>query len=101
MRLLWLAIHINVSVHKLTYSRFNFLALDEIFALDKELQLNEVIREQILPQISARNEVEHPMKSLSLRGFRFPTSYNPAIIKFIKTRIHLKSLDLSDTQLRQ
>lgn len=40
MKLLWLALHVNVSVHKLTYSRLNFFAIDEIFALDKELHLN-------------------------------------------------------------
>lgn len=34
---LWMALHYNIQVCKLTYSRINFMALDEIMALDAEL----------------------------------------------------------------
>ena len=44
MQHLWLALHFNVSVCKLTYSRINFLAIDEIGAIDAELYLNDIIR---------------------------------------------------------
>ena len=45
MQHLWLALHYNVSVCKLKYSRINFLALDEIGAIEGELYLNELIRD--------------------------------------------------------
>ena len=46
---LWMALHCNVSVCKLNYSRINFFAVDEIMALDAELAMNVIIRDQIRP----------------------------------------------------
>ena len=51
---LWMALHYNVNVCKLTYSRINFLALDEIMALDAELQMNCIIRDEVRPLVEAR-----------------------------------------------
>ena len=51
---LWMALHYNVHVCKLTYSRINFLALDEIMALDAELSMNLIIRDQVRPLVDAR-----------------------------------------------
>lgn len=57
MKLLWLALYVNASVHKLSYSRTNFFAIEEIFAIDKELSLNQIIREEILPEVYAKNNL--------------------------------------------
>jgi len=46
-----------VNVHKLSYSRINFFAIDEIMALDAELQLNKIIRDHIIPKIDAMQAV--------------------------------------------
>ena len=50
---LWLAIHYSVNVCKLTYSRINFFALDEIKALDNEIAMNIIIRDEIKPKIES------------------------------------------------
>ena len=42
---LWMALHYNVKVCKLIYSRINFFAVDEIMAIDAELSLNIIIRD--------------------------------------------------------
>ena len=51
---LWMALHYNVTVCELVYSRINFLALDEIMAIDTELQLNNIIRDQVKPKVDER-----------------------------------------------
>ena len=82
---LWLSLHVNISVTKLTYSRLNFLALDEQVAIDAELSLNMIIRDQIMPKVSIKQKkLNTHIRELSLRGIRIPTATNPAIIKFIK-----------------
>jgi len=45
MQHLWVALHVNISVTKLTYSRINFFCLNEIRAIDAELNLNTMIRD--------------------------------------------------------
>ena len=50
---LWMALHYNVSVCDLKYSRVNFFAVNEIMALDAELALNIVIRDQVKPKIES------------------------------------------------
>ena len=37
---LWLALHKNISILELNYSRINFFALNEIKAIDVELAIN-------------------------------------------------------------
>ncbi len=49
MQHLWHALHMSVSVCELVYSRINFLALSEIFAIDVELELNRLIKSKIRP----------------------------------------------------
>lgn len=44
---LWLALHKNISIHDLVYSRINFFAIMEIKAIDAELALNKIIQEEI------------------------------------------------------
>lgn len=46
---LWLALHKNISVSKLNYSRINFFALLEMKAIDNELYMNSIIRQKIMP----------------------------------------------------
>ena len=41
---LWLALHKNISVCDLIYSRINFFALMEMACIDMELKLNKIIR---------------------------------------------------------
>lgn len=41
---LWLALHKNISVCDLEYSRINFFALQEMACIDMELKLNNIIR---------------------------------------------------------
>lgn len=41
---LWLALHKNISVCDLTYSRINFFSLMEMTCIDMELRLNKIIR---------------------------------------------------------
>lgn len=52
MQHLWIALHFNVSICKLKYSRINFLAINEIKAIDSELNLNEIIRSQVKPRFA-------------------------------------------------
>ena len=99
MQHLWMALHMSVSVCTLIYSRINFLALNEIFAIDVELKLNKLIKDKIRPAIekeSGQTQIE-----LSLRGFKISPKTNPALIKYIKLQQKLKSLDLSATGLKQ
>ena len=51
---LWMALHYNINVCTLTYSRINFMALDQIMALDAELSMNCIIRDQIKPLVDTR-----------------------------------------------
>ena len=51
MQHLWLSMHVNLSVTKLIFSRINFLAFDEQMAIDAELSLNIIIRDQIMPKV--------------------------------------------------
>ena len=41
----------SVSVCKITYSRINFLAINEIMAIDVELKINNIIKSKIRPAI--------------------------------------------------
>ena len=41
---LWRALHKNISVCDLEYSRINFFALQEMACIDMELKLNNIIR---------------------------------------------------------
>ena len=45
MQHLWVALHMNISVTKLNYSRINFFCLSEIRAIDAELHMNTIIRD--------------------------------------------------------
>ena len=49
MGLLWLALHKNICISELNYSRINFFALMEIKAIDAELDLNQMIQTDIKP----------------------------------------------------
>lgn len=40
MQHLWMALHVNTSCNKLTYSRTNFLAISEMLAIEHEIDLN-------------------------------------------------------------
>jgi hypothetical protein len=40
---LWLALHKNISICDLEYSRINFFALQEMACIDMELKLNNII----------------------------------------------------------
>lgn len=51
MQHLWLSLHMSVSVCKITYSRINFLAINEIMAIDVELKINNIIKSKIRPAI--------------------------------------------------
>ena len=85
---LWMALHYNVTVCKLKYSRINFLALDEIMAIDYELQLNNIIRDQVKPKVDERIQqlkVLDSQSEISLRGFEFTQMTRPAVIKYIKS----------------
>ena len=42
---LWLALHKNISVYELNYSRINFFCILEMKAIDAELALNKIIHE--------------------------------------------------------
>ncbi len=46
---LWLALHKNISVCELIYSRLNFFAIHEMGAIDLELKLNNVIQDKVIP----------------------------------------------------
>ena len=98
MQLLWLALHVNVGVIDLIYSRINFLALDEIRTIDSELFLNRMIDEEVRPNIE---RITHTKSEISLKGFQIPRRTSPAVIKYIKTIETMRSLDLSDTGLRR
>ena len=50
---LWLALHKNISVYELNYSRINFFCILEMKAIDAELALNKIIHEQIRPHFEA------------------------------------------------
>ena len=50
---LWMAVNANVNLCKLTYSRINFFALDEIAALDLEIALNVIIRDEVKPKVAS------------------------------------------------
>ena len=45
MQHLWVALHVNVSVVKLNYSRTNFFCIQEMRAIDAELRMNCIIRD--------------------------------------------------------
>jgi hypothetical protein len=45
MQHLWVALHVNICVIKLNYSRTNFFCLDEMRAIDAELRMNCIIRD--------------------------------------------------------
>ena len=48
---LWMALHANISVCQLTYSRTNFLSITEMVAIDHELDLNMKIKNSISPKV--------------------------------------------------
>ena len=50
---LWLALHKNISVSTLNYSRINFFALIEMKAIDAELTINNIIRTRLIPHFEA------------------------------------------------
>ena len=54
---LWLALHKNISIHDLVYSRINFFALMEIKAIDAELALNKIIQEEISNLLDLLNQM--------------------------------------------
>ena len=53
---LWAAMHKNSSVCELIYSRYNFFAIKEMQAVDIELKLNKIIRDEIIPVISHNSQ---------------------------------------------
>ena len=95
---LWLALHKNISIHDLVYSRINFFALMEIKAIDAELALNKIIQEEIQPTFEA-NQFSRSGKELSLKGYTVAKENSPAILKYIKMQTQMTSLDLSGTGL--
>jgi len=48
---LWMALHYNVHISSLIYSRINFFAIDEIMAIDGELILNNIVKDQVKPRV--------------------------------------------------
>ena len=79
---LWLALHKNISVCTLNYSRLNFFAILEMKAIDAEMALNDIIRQRIIPHfesVKGRSRTE-----LSLNGFPVERSVSPAILKYLK-----------------
>ena len=93
---LWMALHYNVNVCKLTYSRINFFALDEIAAIDLEIAMNVIIRDEVKPKVESclqRNlkkagntsSLKNQRREVSLSGFHFTKKTNPAVIKYIKS----------------
>lgn len=92
MQHLWLALHMNDSVTKLTYSKINFMAISEFVVIEGELTLNRYIKDDIKPRVPSKFE-------LSLGGIQKSNMNNEAILKYIKTHPKLQSLDLSDTNL--
>ena len=56
---LWLALHKNISVCTLNYSRLNFFAILEMKAIDAEMALNDIIRQRIIPHRDT-----HPLPSM-------------------------------------
>jgi len=83
---LWLALHKNISICELNYSRINFFSILEMHAIDAELALNQVIVKQILPIFKGNL---HGAKKLSFRGLEVPNENYPAIIKFLKMQLQL------------
>lgn len=61
---LWLALHKNISVHELIYSRINFFAILEMHAIDAELTLNKSIHDEIMPKFRGKLHT----KELSFRN---------------------------------
>ena len=48
---LWMALHVNISVCNLVYTRTNFLSIKEMVAIDHELDLNLKIKDSISPKV--------------------------------------------------
>lgn len=67
---LWVALHYNISVIELNYSRINFLAIESIRAVDEEVYLNRMIKTEILPQVELlkRSNPYTGNKELCLKG---------------------------------
>lgn len=53
---LWLALHKNISVCELIYSRCNFFAIQEMGAIDLELKLNNVIQDKVIPVLKKNGQ---------------------------------------------
>ena len=83
---LWVALHYNISVTELIYSRINFLAVLNIRAVDAELIINNTIRDSILPIVEkVRKEKKHAAADeLCLREVDIPKAFFPAVVKYIK-----------------
>ena len=87
---LWLALHKNISVCTINYSRLNFFALIEMKAIDAELTLNNIIQRRIIPHFETtrtwfnQKKKTKRRRELSLRGFLFEPKVSPAILKYIK-----------------
>ena len=71
---LWMALHYNVHVCRIIYSRINFFAIDEIMAIDGELVLNNIVKDQVKPRVDAaikQNQSLDNESEICLRGFEF------------------------------
>lgn len=104
MQHLWMALHVNTSCKELIYSKINFLAISEMMAIDHEIDLNIKIKQTIEPHVLAHRRMNRETdRQMSLKEFDFKQNaqMNPAIIKYIKSAKKLRSLDMSDTDLRQ
>jgi len=81
---LWQALHKNISVTSLTYTRMNFFAIMEMKAIDAELGINEVIRDRIIPHFESAIPERSKRTELSLQGFKVDRPVLPAILKYLK-----------------
>jgi len=68
---LWMALHVNISVCKLTYTRTNFLAITEMVAIDHELKLNQNISNKISPKVLEYQRQHNTNKEMCLRGMKY------------------------------
>lgn len=70
MEHLWVALHYNISVTDINYSRINFFALESIRAVDAELIINRMIKNKILPRVEMLKKLNphSGSRELSLKG---------------------------------
>ena len=68
---LWMALHVNISVCNLKYSRTNFLSITEMVAIEHELDLNLKIKESISPQVLEFQRKNNTNKEMSLHGMPY------------------------------